>query len=507
MTLLQMKSVSKAFGGTRVLNQVSLSVEAGEIVALMGENGAGKSTLMKILSGIWPGGSFEGQILISGEKQNFLTTKDAHRAGIAMIHQELSVFPELTVAEHLELDRLPLWVSWPKVFEKTQKFLDQLGFGLNAQARVGDLSVGGQQLVEIARALYQNAQILVFDEPTSALTESEVIRLYEIMDQLKLQKKGIIYITHRLDEVFRLADRLVVLRDGQKVEEILTRENGIQKNRKEIEPELIRLMVGREINDIYPVRSTYGGEELLRVENLSLTSPRGKLLVKGLNFCLKQGEVLGLAGLLGAGRSETFEALFGVLNGSGPRGSGYQVSGEVWIRGEKVTPQTPRHAIASKMAFVSEDRKGSGLVLGHSIHSNMLLPALAAGADFRVSRQSLQTWAKELKIKSTHLDQPVGQLSGGNQQKVVLAKWLMTSPEVFFLDEPTRGIDVGAKVEIYQWIQKLSSQGMGLVVASSEMPELLGICHRILVLREGKLSAEFPAEKVTQEEIMRAASL
>jgi len=525
--LLDLRGIGKSFTGTRALDQVNLHVMPGEILALLGENGAGKSTLMKILSGVWPAGTFDGEVRIASQPgqepqaMRFADTRGAHAAGIAMIHQELSVFPELTVAEHLELDMLPRWIDWSAVNRRAQAFLDGLDLGLSAEMRVGDLSVGGRQLVEIARALYRKANILVFDEPTSALTEQEVVRLYAIIERLRADGRAIIYITHRMDEVFRLADRMVVLRDGRNAGEANAFDGaGKRVERREIEPKLISMMVGRSIQDIYPPREHKTGDELLKVEDLKVVSPKGKILVSGLSFVLRQGEILGLAGLLGAGRSETFEAIFGVLNSSGPKGRGYKVSGGLWIKGKRHDLGTPRDAIAARMAFVSEDRKGTGLVVGQSIRNNISLPALVAGrkgltggssllsfVDSEQERASADEWFHELRIKAADLDQPVGQLSGGNQQKVVLAKWLMTSPEILFLDEPTRGVDVGAKVEIYHWIQKLASQGMGIVVASSEMPELLGISHRIVVLREGRLSAELPATTATQEDIMRAASL
>jgi len=528
---LEMKSISKSFSSNKALDDVNLCVNSGEIVALLGENGAGKSTLMKILCGVWPFGTYDGEVWIIGSGDpklkladlklaDFKDTREAHSAGIAMIHQELSVFPELTVAEHLELDRLPHWIAWDELFSRTQQFLDKLGFDLKADVAVKDLSIGNRQLVEIARAIYRDAKILIFDEPTSALTEQEVRRLYQVVDQLKEQGKAILYITHRFDEVFRLADRMVVFRDGRKVAEFSAFQNGHRVQRQELEPELISLMVGRSIQDIYPKRNEIIGEELFHVKNLSVKTAKGKALVHDLSFSLRKGEILGLGGLLGAGRSETFESIFGVLHGSGPRGRKYQVQGEVWIHGKKVDSTTPRDAIAARMAFVSEDRKGSGLVLRQSIQSNMSLPAILAGRHelsnsnrlwsfiyHEKEKEKAGKWTQELRIKSAHLGQAVGELSGGNQQKVVLAKWLMTEPDILFLDEPTRGIDVGAKTEIYQWIQKLASRGLGIVLASSEMPELLGICHRIIVLKEGKYSAEFSAEKTTQEEIMKAASL
>ncbi|HUP56146.1 MAG TPA: sugar ABC transporter ATP-binding protein [Bdellovibrionota bacterium] len=526
--LLELRDVVKEFPGTRALDRVSLEVRSGEVLALLGENGAGKSTLMKILSGVWPHGSFEGEVRVAGsrdgmiapEARKFKDTRDAHAAGIAMIHQELSVFPELTVAEHLELDQLPHWINWSELHARTQKFLDGLDLGLRSDMRVGDLSVGGRQLVEIARALYRDANILVFDEPTSALTEQEVQHLYTIIEKLRAEGRAIIYITHRLDEVFRLADRMVVLRDGRNAGETPRSVGGVATPRSELEPRIISWMVGRPIHDIYPKRNAKFGEEMLRVEGLTLVTPAGKKLVDKLSFTVKRGEVLGLAGLLGAGRSETFEAIFGVLNPGGPRLNGYRISGNVWIKGQRRDLANPAQAIQARMAFVSEDRKGTGLVLKQSIRSNMVLPSLVAGrggiahgngiASFVAQdreTQAVERWMKELRVKAAHMDQLISELSGGNQQKVVLAKWLMTEPEILFLDEPTRGIDVGAKVEIYQWIQKLAAEGIAVMVASSEMPELLGVCHRLLVLREGHLSADLPAEAATQEDIMRAASL
>ncbi len=518
--LLELRSITKTFPGTRALDGVDLSVAAGEIVALLGENGAGKSTLMKVLSGVWPAGTFEGDIVVGGSPVRFKDTRDAHAAGIAMIHQELSVFAELTVGEHLELDQLPRWINWDELHERCQRFLDTLNLGLDSRTRVGDLSVGGRQLVEITRALHRDARVLVFDEPTSALTEQEVQRLYAIVERLRAEGRAIIYITHRLDEVFRLADRMVVLRDGRNAGESSASVDGLRLARAELEPRLISWMVGRSIEDIYPARNPRLGAELLRVEGLTTRSPHGKVLVRDLNFTLREGEVLGLAGLLGAGRSEVFESIFGVLDGRGPRGGGHRVEGRIWIRGQLVDLSRPSDAIRAKMAFVSEDRKGSGLVLNQSIRQNMMLPSLVAGTSGLSGGSGLLSfltpsgiqartdeWARQLRVKAAHLDQAVGELSGGNQQKVVIAKWLMTGPEILFLDEPTRGIDVGAKVEIYQWIQKLAGQGIGIVVASSEMPEILGLSHRVLVLREGALSADLPAGKATQEDIMRAASL
>ncbi len=516
---LELCRISKSFPGTRALDQVSLTVNSGEIVVLVGENGAGKTTLMKILSGVWPQGSFEGEIKIRGAPVFFEDTKAARTAGIAMIHQELSVFPELSVGEHLELDQLPLWINWSDLHKRTQEFLDTLNFGLKSHTRVGDLSVGGRQLVEIARALYRKAEVLVFDEPTSALTESEVFKLYETIFRLRQEGRAIIYITHRMDEVFKLSDRIIVLRDGQKVGEISRVYNDTILSRKEIEPQLISWMVGRPIHDIYPTKNQDFGEELLRVENLSLWNSQGKKLIHEISFSLRKGQILGLAGLLGAGRSETLEALFGVFHETGTK-RGYKTEGHLWIKGKRKNLSNPGSSIQTRMAFVSEDRKESGLVLKQSIYQNMILPSLSTGRSSFCPNQNLfsfvrekksQTqslfWMKELRMKATHLRQPVATLSGGTQQKVVLSKWLLTEPEILFLDEPTRGIDVGAKNEIYQWIQNLASQGMGILLASSEMPEILGISHQIIVLKEGKKSMECESNQLSQEDIMRAASL
>jgi D-xylose transport system ATP-binding protein len=520
--MLELKSITKDFPGTRALGNVSLTVRSGEVLALMGENGAGKSTLMKVLSGVWPAGSFEGEIRIQEQAKRFSNTHDAMAGGIAMIHQELAVFPELSVAEHLELDQLPVWIDWKSVHERTGRFLKEQGLDIRPETRVGDLSIGGRQLVEIARALYRRAAILVFDEPTSALTETEVQRLYLWIDRLKAEGKAIIYITHRMDEVFRLADRVSVLRDGQNAGEFSAIDDqGGRRPRGEIEPKLIAAMVGREITDIYPKRnSSIQSEVALEVKNLSVTHPSGRVIVQDLSFSVRPGEVLGLAGLLGAGRSEAFDAIYGVLDGTGPRGRGYQVRGEVLVLGRRVDLATPSCALRASLAYVSEDRKGNGLVLGQSIRHNMALPGLSGGRKDlasgegwlswlhpTVEQDQTEKWARELKLKAAHLNQAAGELSGGNQQKIVLSKWLLTEPKILFLDEPTRGVDVGAKVEIYQWVQRLASEGMAVVMASSEMPELLGLCHRIAVLREGSIAGEFGAEQVTQEMIMKAASL
>jgi D-xylose transport system ATP-binding protein len=524
--LLQFEQIGKRFPGTIALDGVSFDVHSGQVVSILGENGAGKSTLMKILSGVWPHGTYEGVIRIEGELVQFADTRAAHDAGIAMIHQELAIFPELTVAEHLELDQLPAWVDWAGLFLRTNQFLAEIGFPLRAEQKVGELSIGARQLVEIARALYRKAKILVFDEPTSALTEQEVRTLFAVIRQLREKGCGILYITHRMDEIFELSDRMIVMRDGKKVGEANAFvEGGTRVSRDQLEPELLRMMVGRSIESVYPPKSSQPGEVLLQVRELSLRVGDGRARLKNISFDLRRGEVLGFAGLLGAGRSELFDSLFGVLSSKGPRGArGAEITGQVKLLRRNQSPlgraTEPVLAIQGGLAYVTEDRKGSGLVLGQSIRSNFALPSLSANKkefasgrgwfsllDSQTELERAEYWRSALRVKCADIEQPVGQLSGGNQQKVVLSKWLVTDPEILILDEPTRGVDVGAKVEIYQWIQNLASQGMAILVASSEMPELLGLSHRILVLREGEISAEFSADEADQEKIMKAASL
>lgn len=510
--LLSMRAITKDFPGTRALDGVDLELRRGEVLALMGENGAGKSTLMKILSGVWPFGSFGGEILRNQNPARFADTRDAHAAGIAMIHQELALFPELTVAEHLVLDQLPAVIDWEPIYRECQRFLDRLDFGLRADAAVKTLSIGTRQLVEIARALYRNAEIIVFDEPTSALSESEVLKLYSIIRKLKSEGRGILYITHRMDEVFELADRVLVLRDGKSVATF------DRSPRQELEPKLVASMVGREIQDVFPPKAQPSERVVLEVRGLALTRPNQKKRLHDISFEVRSGEIVGFAGLLGSGRSEILESLFGYYHSDGPRGEGFKVQGAVKVDGKALKIKRPVDSLRAGIAFLSEDRKGSGLMLGQSILSNLGLASLAkqTGSIFKGLNSADEAarsrqWITDLRVKCTDPSQSIGQLSGGNQQKVVLAKWLETQPRVIFLDEPTRGVDIGAKAEIYQWIQKLAAQGLGVVLVSSELPELIGLAHRILVLREGRISAELRLEKEVrsdiQERIMEAASL
>jgi D-xylose transport system ATP-binding protein len=515
--LVNLQKITKKFPGNYALKDVHLKIYPGEVVALMGENGAGKSTLMKILTGIWPAGTYEGQIFIGNNPVEFFDTQDASDSGIAIIHQELAIFPELTVAEHLELTNLKPIIQWSPLKQRVQKFLDFLEFDLKADTQVRELSIGGKQLVEIARALYKNSKVIIFDEPTTALTEQEATKLYGIIERLRLEGHGIIYISHRMDEVFKLADRIVVLRDGQNAGEIATTSNNQIIPRGEIEPQLIKWMVGREIHDVYPPKSEPSREDLLRVENLTVKKKNGERLINNLSFSLKKGEILGLAGLLGAGRTETLQAIFGAFHPDGPHGDQHTCTGNAWLNNKRFhisgSRSQPFFSIISNVGLVTEERKTTGLFTDRSIRENMTLPTLRISGNMMktISKNhelnDVQTWAKKMAIRCQSLDQNVSELSGGNQQKVILAKWLMTNPQILFLDEPTRGIDIGAKSEIYHWIQQLAAQGIGIILVSSEMPELLGLSHRILVLKEGRLSAELRTQDTNQEEMMRASTL
>lgn len=518
--ILRFSGIGKQFPGTVALDQVSFDVYPGEVVTLLGENGAGKSTLMKILSGVWPTGTYDGQLFLAGDnglsETKFSSTREALSAGISMIHQELSVFGELSVGENLEIDALPPWIRYSELHERVQKFLDHFKLPLRSEDRVSSLSIGKQQLVEIARALYRKARVLVFDEPTSALSESEVQILYGVIEELKKRGNGILYITHRMDEVFRISDRIVVLRDGKFIHDFKK-----DKPRTELEPALLKSMVGRELKDVYPARNKKIEDVCLEVKDLTLTDlAEEKALLKNVSFELRRGEVLGLAGLLGAGRSETLLSLFGVFHPSGPFQSRFDVKGSVKVKGNMAYMASPRGSIEDRKAFVSEDRKASGLVLHESILFNFSLPSLTKSQNPLTKTDSLfswvssstekelgEKWFSRLKLKYANAGQPVQELSGGNQQKVVLAKWLVTEPAILLLDEPTRGVDVGAKAEIYKWIAELSSQGIAILLASSELPELLGLCHKIIVLREGAMSGSFEAEKTHQEELIKAACL
>lgn len=496
---LQMKAITKEFPGVRALDNVTFSVRKGEIHALCGENGAGKSTLMKILSGVYPQGTYDGKILINGENVQFKSIKESQNAGVAIIYQELALVEEMTVAENLflshDLMRAKI-IDWNKIYAEAQKWLDHIGLDIDPQTKVRELTVGKQQLIEIAKALTRKTDILILDEPTAALTESDVDILMNLLNDLR--KKGVtcIYISHKLGEVMALADSVTIIRDGQSVStdsiEALSEEKIITK------------MVGRELTELFPYEiRAISHENIVDVKNYSVTNSVGKKVIDNVSFTLKKGEILGFSGLMGAGRTELFISLFGGLKGN--------QTGTVLIDGKETNIKSPADAIKDGLAYVSEDRKRYGLVLGMDITKNTTLAALNKMMKIKVIDNALEVKSAgdityKMNLKAPNLEALVGQLSGGNQQKVVLSKWLLTNPKVLILDEPTRGIDVGAKYEIYKIINELANQGVGIVIISSELPEVLGMSDRIIVMAEGEITGEFLREEATQEKIMTCAT-
>lgn len=500
MPLLEMKDIVKEFPGVRALDGVSLSLNAGEFHALVGENGAGKSTLMKVLSGVYPFGTYEGEILIDDRIREFRTIRDAESSGVAIIFQELSLVKELTVGENIFLGQEPAKfgiINWSELYHRSSSLLGELHLNIDPRVQVGNLGIGQQQLVEIAKALSKNARILVLDEPTAALTESEVETLFIILAKLKARGVGMIYISHKLDEVFRMSDRVTVLRDGTTV--------GTHAAAEMTTSKVIAAMVGREVGDIFPKADHDFGETALEVRSLNAysTDDPSRKVVDGVNFSVRRGEVLGIAGLMGAGRSELLASVFGAWQGRYER--------TIAIDGRPENVGSPSDAIAKGIGFVTEDRKRYGLILEQTVADNMTLVGLKKiSGRFLTDRMKENTvvWdsMRSLKIKANSPITIAGTLSGGNQQKVVLGKWLLTDPKILFLDEPTRGIDVGAKQEIYAEINRLAREGMAIVLVSSELPEVLGMSDRVIVLHEGRLTGEFVREEATPEKVMAAAT-
>jgi len=489
--LLTMEGINKSFSGVKVLEDVRLSLRQGEVHALMGENGAGKSTLMKILSGIYSKDA--GTIQINGIESTASSPKTAQALGVAIIHQELNMIPDLSVLENMFLGREFKWgrtgfINWSRMRSEAKNYLQQLGMDLNPDSLVGELSVGQQQMVEIAKALSMQAKILVLDEPTAALTKREIEKLFQLIATLKTQGVGMIYISHRMEEIFHISDRITVLRDGRYI--------GTRDTKDTTMDELVQMMVGREIKERFPKVETKIGEERLCVEGLSQD---GKLY--DINFSVRAGEILGIAGLMGAGRSELAKALFGVG----------KYNGRISVNGTQVNIKSPAEAIKAGLALITEDRKGEGLVTVHSVRENLALPNLRSLSRFgfishRLEQDFVDDSVQKLKVKVHHSGQAVSSLSGGNQQKVVIGKWLATQPKVLILDEPTRGVDIGAKREIYDLMNQLVQKGVAIVMISSELPEVLGMSDRVLVMHEGRITGEFSRENATQETIMMAAT-
>ena len=491
--LLSAHQITKRFPGVVALNGVSFDLREGEIHALCGENGAGKSTLIKLLSGIHPHGSYEGKFEVMGKEAQFASIADADKAGLAVIYQELALVEDMTVAENIFLGREPRrwggFIDWPRMFREAKALLDRFKVTLDPAADVRSLGVGQKQLVEIVKALAKDSKILILDEPTAALAEHEVLILLDILRDLRQRGIGCIYISHKLDEVFAISDRVTVLRDGASV---FTSDAA-----KTSKAEVIKHMVGREISDLFPRRASQPGKMMLEVKNLSVEG-----MLHNISLELRAGEVLGIGGLMGAGRTELLMHLFGAL--------GKRTSGEVRLDGLPFLARKPEDVIRQGLVLVSEDRRRYGLILDNEVGFNLSLSSLgqfSTGGFINRSRETLtnREYFDSLRIKATGLSATAGKLSGGNQQKIVLGKALMTGPKVIMLDEPTRGIDVGAKIEIYELINRLTAEGKAVLLVSSELPELMGMSDRILMLHEGKVGGEFTRNEATQERLMEAA--
>lgn len=499
-SVLSARSIVKDFPGVRALNGVSFDIRAGEIHALVGENGAGKSTLIKVLSGVYPYGSYDGKLLLDARPTRFQSTREAELAGIAVIHQELALVKHMTVGENIflgdEPNRMGV-VDYDRICRESAQLMAQLGVETNVRAETINLGVGQQQLVEIARAMRKKSRILVLDEPTAALADHEVETLMKILRDLKAAGAGIVYISHKLDEVFALADRITVLRDGQTVAS-----DEITRWTKE---KVVSAMVGRELKDMYPQRHAAPTEVVMEIRNLSVPDPElpGRMLIDDVSFDARKGEIVGIAGLMGAGRTVLLNTIFG----SAPA----PWTGVIKVAGTERTFDSPSQAIDNGLALVPEDRKRLGLTMSASVLHNLSIAHLtnysAAGlVDTASEFRDASRVSGDLGIKTPSLDSGADTLSGGNQQKIVLGKWLLDPPTVLLLDEPTRGIDVGAKAEIYRLIADLTDKGMAVVMASSELPEILGICDRIVVLREGRVSRVLSREEADSRKVMEAAT-
>ena len=497
--ILEMRSISKSFPGVKALKDVNLVVKEGEIHAICGENGAGKSTLMKVLSGLHPHGTYEGQILYQGEERRFQRIADSEHVGIIIIHQELALVPLLSIAENIFLGNETAKfgvIDWGEAFNRTRDLLDKVGLKETPNTLITNLGIGKQQLVEIAKSLAKKVKLLILDEPTASLNETDSDALLKLLVEFKSQGITSIIISHKLNELAKVADSITVLRDGATVETIDCHVEKISEGR------IIKSMVGREMSDRYPPRIPKIGERLFEIRNWRVEHPQhaGRVVIKGVDLNVNRGEVVGIAGLMGAGRTELAMSVFG-------RSYGRNVQGEAFMNGKPIDVSTIQKAVANGIAYVTEDRKSLGLVLSEDIKSNVTLANLPGIAwrgviDNHREQQIAKQYRELLKIRSSGIFQRTIDLSGGNQQKVVLSKWLFAQPQVLILDEPTRGIDVGAKYEIYGIVNDLAAAGKAVIVISSEMPELLGICDRIYVMNEGKFVDEMPAKDATQEKIM-----
>jgi putative multiple sugar transport system ATP-binding protein len=499
--LLEMRAIRKTFPGVVALDRVDLRVRAGEIHAVVGENGAGKSTLMKVLSGVYPHGSYEGEIHFAGEQRRFRGIADSEAAGIIIIHQELALVPQLSIAENVFLGNETARggiIDWFEAHARTRELLRKVGLREPSTARVGDLGVGKQQLVEIAKALAKDVKLLILDEPTASLNEADSDALLKLLLELKAHGVTSILISHKLNEVRQVADRVTVLRDGATVQDFDCAVDGLS------EDAVIRAMVGREMADRYPPRTPAVGDVLFEVRGWRVRHPLHpeREFIRGVDLQVRRGEIVGISGLMGAGRTEFAMSVFG-------RSWGRHAGGELWMEGERIEARSVDQALAAGIAYATEDRKGLGLVLGEDIRFNTTLANLSAVARGGVlsdleEHRVASGYRRRLRIRSSGVHQACVNLSGGNQQKVVLAKCLFAQPRLLILDEPTRGIDVGAKYEIYTVMNELAREGKGILMISSEMPELLGMCDRIYVMNEGRFVAQLARAEASQEAILRA---
>ncbi|MFV2145915.1 MULTISPECIES: multiple monosaccharide ABC transporter ATP-binding protein [Isoptericola] len=504
-TILEMRSITKEFPGVKALSDVSLTVEQGEIHAICGENGAGKSTLMKVLSGVYPHGTYDGEIVFDGATAEFGSISDSEQRGIVIIHQELALVPYLSVAENIFLGnemrgRFGL-IDWNDANHRAATLMERVGLRENPTTPIGQLGVGKQQLIEIAKALSKEVRLLILDEPTAALNDTDSEHLLELLRALRDQGITCIIISHKLNEIEEIADRTTIIRDGQTIETIDMTEESATQDR------IIRGMVGRDLEHRYPERESVPGEEVLRVENWNVDHPTqaGRQIIYDASFHVRAGEVIGIAGLMGAGRTELAMSLFG-------RSYGRNIRGKIYKDGKEIQVRTVAEAIEHHIAYATEDRKQYGLNLIDDVRHNISaagLRQLAPGGwingneELRIAEE----YRTSMNVKTPNVLVDVGTLSGGNQQKVVLSKWLYTDPDVLILDEPTRGIDVGAKYEIYTIINKMVAAGKAVVVISSELPELLGICDRVYALAFGRMTGELPVADATQERLMELMTL
>jgi putative multiple sugar transport system ATP-binding protein len=495
-----MRNITKTFPGVKALQDVTFTVAQGEIHAICGENGAGKSTLMKVLSGVYPFGEYEGDIVYDGETVKFANIRDSEERGIVIIHQELALVPELSIAENIflgnETSKRGL-INWDETNQRAGDLLKRVGLQENPTTKIVDLGVGKQQLVEIAKAMSKKVRLLILDEPTAALNDDDSAHLLDLLRGLRDEGITCVIISHKLNEIHAIADQVTVIRDGQTIQTLHMRDDEVTEDK------IISLMVGRSLENRYPDRDPKIGDEVFRIENWTVHSPiqHGRVLVRNANLMLRAGEVVGLAGLMGAGRTELAMSVFGRSYGTG-------ISGQLYKNGKPIEAKNVQQAIDHGLAYATEDRKRYGLNLIDNITRNVSAAALGklskvGWVDDNQEVAVAEGFRKSLRIKAPTVASITGKLSGGNQQKVVLAKWIYTDPDVLILDEPTRGIDVGAKYEIYQIINELAAEGKAILVISSELPELLGICDRIYTLSAGRITGEVPREEATQELLMQ----